>query len=77
MSKKSEYFEKDHDVENVGNIRYCLVCPTDQQELMKKSFIDAGIIEEHEFEHRLNFVTTAKAITHHQLFLDKLNWNQK
>lgn len=38
---------------------------------MKKSFIDAGIIEEHEFEHRLTFVTTAKAIAHHQLFLDR------
>lgn len=47
---KNEYFEKDYDIHNMGNIRYCLVCPTTQQKLVKKCFIDAGIIKEHEVE---------------------------
>ncbi|KAI7894667.1 uncharacterized protein EV154DRAFT_548819 [Mucor mucedo] len=57
--------------ENIKTVCYCLVCPTDRQEFMKDCFIEAGIIEASEAEHRLSFVIQAVAIAHYQLSRDR------
>ncbi|KAG2203810.1 hypothetical protein INT47_012743 [Mucor saturninus] len=57
--------------EGIKTACYCLVCPTDRQEFMKDCFIEAGIIEESEAEHRLSFVIKAAAIAHYQLSRDR------
>lgn len=67
---QSEYF-KDFDIQNVDNIRYCFVCPKVQQQLVKECFIKAGVIEEHELEDRLSFITEAEATAYHQLSLNR------
>ncbi|KAI7894666.1 uncharacterized protein EV154DRAFT_577412 [Mucor mucedo] len=72
---KNEYFQEfaneEFIEEDIKTICYCLVCPTDRQEFMKDCFIEAGIIEESEAEHRLSFVIQAVAIAHYQLSLDR------
>ncbi|KAI7894683.1 uncharacterized protein EV154DRAFT_69349 [Mucor mucedo] len=53
---------KVEDVTDIKTIGYCLVCPTDRQKFMKDCFIEAGIIEASETEHRLSFVIEAVAL---------------
>ncbi|KAG2203812.1 hypothetical protein INT47_012745 [Mucor saturninus] len=66
-----EFVSEEFIDEDIKTVCYCLVCPTDRQEFMKDCFIEAGIIEESEAEHRLSFVIKAVAIAHYQLSLDR------
>ncbi|KAI7894680.1 uncharacterized protein EV154DRAFT_560047 [Mucor mucedo] len=66
-----EFVNEEFIDEDIKTIGYCLVCPTDRQEFMKDCFIEAGIIEEFEAEHRLLFVIEAVAIAHYHLSLDR------
>lgn len=68
---QSEYFQKDYNLGNVENIRYCLVCPKTQQIFMSDHFVEAGIIKEYEFNQHLSFVAEAEATAYHLLPLDR------
>lgn len=66
--KASGYFVKNF---NIENIRYCFVCPNSVQELIKKCFVDAKILQKHEIKLRLSFVTEVEAIAYHLIALKR------
>lgn len=67
---KSQFFE-DFDRQNTDNVRYCLVCSSNEKEFMKRCFIETEIIRENEVENRLSLVTEVEAIAYHYLSLDR------
>lgn len=68
--RKNELFQRKSyfgDFEN-EKIRYCLVCGVDQQEFMRKCFIQAGIINKEDPDNRVTFTTKSEATAYTYLY---------
>lgn len=68
---ENEHFKDFVSKKDIHTVSYCKVCPNDRQDIMKKCFLDANIINESETEHRLSFITEAVATAYYQLSLDR------
>ncbi|KAI7894713.1 uncharacterized protein EV154DRAFT_497662 [Mucor mucedo] len=67
--KKSRYFNDF----NEANSRYCFVCPKSLRDYMTECFVDAGLIQEHEVNQRLSFVTEVEAVAYNLLSLSRIS----